>query len=156
MNRKKGELLVISIIVTAIFLILCLSAVSLQYFQISNMLSDLKYNLFYICQNAVLAYDNELNLDIYTMDVQVLKNTVYSLLSKNYMQTRKDIKNIWINELTLLSSAEECINHTPGYYEEPFIHIVVEVEFIPIIKIGDVDKRRVTIHQDVKLSLMKY
>lgn len=156
MNRKKGELLVISIIVTAIFLILCLSAVSLQYFQISNMLSDLKYNLFYICQNAVLAYDNELNLDIYTMDVQVLKNTVYSLLSKNYMQTRKDIKNIWINELTLLSSAEECINHASGYYEEPFIHIVVEVEFIPIIKIGDVDKRRVTIHQDVKLSLMKY
>jgi len=155
-NRKKGELLVISIIVTAIFLILCLSAVSLQYFQISNMLSDLKYNLFYICQNAVLAYDNELNLDIYTMDVQVLKNTVYSLLTKNYMQTRKDIKNIWINELTLLCRAEECINHTLGYYEEPFIHIVVEVEFTPIIKIGDVDKRRVTIHQDVKLSLMKY
>lgn len=156
MNRKKGELLVVVVIVTALVLILCLVAVSMQYFQINNMLTDLKYNLFYICQNAILAYGDELNLDVYKIDSQTLKSTICDLLVKNYIETRKDISYITVEELQLFVNKDDCINHTKGQYEEPYVHIVVNVGFIPVIKIGDVDKKKVTIHQDVKLSLMKY
>lgn len=156
LNSKKGEILVVVTIVMAIVLIICLTAVSIQYFQINNMLDDIKYNLFYICQNSILAYSDELELDVYNMDSQLLRKTIHSLLNQNYIKTRKDINSIEIKELALLSSKTECVNHSNGQYEDPFVHIVIDIEFKSVIKLSDTNIRKISLHQDVKLSLMKY
>lgn len=156
MNKKKGELLIISVIIIALVLVLLLGAVSIQYFQINNTLTDIKANLFYICQNAIVAFSDELGFEIYNIDVLRLKSVVSELLAKNYINGRTDITEINIDEIYLVTSESECLSHTGGNYSTPFIHIVISIEFNPVINFGGINARKISIHQDVKLSLMVY
>lgn len=156
MNKKKGELLVVAIILIALVLVLLLGAVSIQYFQINNTLTDIKANLFYICQNAIVAFSDELGFEVYNIDVLRLKNVVSEILTKDYINGRTDITAINIDEIYLVTNESECLSHTSGNYSTPFIHIVISVEFNPVIKFNGVNTRKIGIHQDVKLSLMVY
>lgn len=156
MNKKRGELLILATVILSLVLILILGAVSIQYFQINNTLTDIKSNLFYICQNAVIACGSELELEVYDIDSVKLQSIVYELLSKSYLENREDITSIKINELYIIQNEGECMRHTDGIYKTPFIHIEIEVEFRPVLKLDNLPKRKVNIHQDVKLSLMVY
>lgn len=156
MNKKKGELLIVAVIIIALVLVLVLGAVSIQYFQINNTLTDIKANLFYICQNAIIAFSDELGFEVYNIDVLRLKNVVSELLTKNYINGRTDITAINIDEIYLVTNESECLSHTGKSYSTPFIHIVISIEFNPVIKFNSVNTRKISIHQDVKLSLMVY
>lgn len=156
MNKKKGELLILAVVLVALVLILILAGVTIQYFQINNTLADIKSNLFYICQNAVIACGGELELEVYNIDFSRLRSIVYELLSKSYLENRQDITGIKINEIYIVQNENECIAHTDGIYKTPFVHIDIDVEFSPVLKLDNLSKRKVNIHQDVKLSLMVY
>lgn len=156
MNKKKGELLIVAVIVIALVLVLLLGSVSIQYFQINNTLTDIRSNLFYICQNAIVAFSDELDFEVYNIDTQKLKSVVSEILTNNYINNRTDITAINIEELYLITNESECLRHTDGSYSIPFIHIVISVEFNPVIKINNISKRKISIHQDVKLALMVY
>lgn len=156
MNNKKGELIIVFAILIATVLILVLGVVSIQYFQINNTLTDIKSNLFYICQNAVIAYENDLALDVYSVNSNKLKNIVGELLIKTYVNSRKDIVNITTDEVYIVTNESECMSHSNGIYKTPFIHIKITVEFNPVLKLDGLAKRKINIHQDVKLSLMVY
>lgn len=156
MSRKKGELIIVVTILIATVLILVLGVVSIQYFQINNTLTDIKSNLFYICQNAVIAYGDGLAFDVYSVNTNKLKNVVSDLLTKTYVNGRKDITAITTDEVYIVTNESECISHSNGMYKTPFIHIKITVEFSPVLKLEGLAKRKINIHQDVKLSLMVY
>ena len=102
-----------------------------------------------------MAYDKEfLPFDIYKVDKEKLKDIMQSLLYKNHIEGKSKIQDIQVKELSLIHNKMQCIVHTKGTIEDAFLHVKLEITFIPIINTGN--SSTVTIHEDVKLALMKY
>lgn len=153
--RKKGELYIISIFLFAIICLLILFSVIVSYFQINTVLLGVKDSMFSISQNAIIAYNMEnLAYDVYDIDIEKLRTIINEMLLKNHIEGKSKIENIEIKELYLISNKNECIYHTNGKFEDAILHVILKVNFIPVINIGTINE--FTIHEDVKLSLMKY
>jgi len=138
-----------------IFCILILFVSLISYFQINTVLTGVKDSIFGISQNAVIAYDKEdLPYDVYNIDMKKLRDIMQELLYKNHIKGKNKIESIEIEEMYLISNENECLAHTNGKVQDTILHVNLEVSFMPIINIGNVAK--LSIHEDIKLSLMKY
>ena len=141
--------------ICACFIITVLFYIIIGYFQINTILIGIKDSVFSIAQNAIIAYDKEaLPLDTYKLDKEKLKYIMQELLYKNHIEGKSKIQDIQIKELSLIQNKMQCIVHTKGRIEDTFLHVKLEITFMPIINIGSIST--VTIHEDVKLALMKY
>lgn len=152
--NKKGELLIISVIFMALIILVIFAIVLVQYFQINNTLSDIKNSMFYICQNALLSYDNNLSLEEYNVSNLRLKKVIEQLINRNFLDKKSNIKSIDIKEIYVLTNENECIAHN-NRFSVPFVHLVLEISFEPIINLQN-KMYSFTIHEDVKVALMQY
>lgn len=151
--NKKGEILVISVILTVLLVIIFLFVVIIEYFQINNVFADIKSSLFYISQNAIMAYDKTLPFDMYNVDNNRLKEIMERLLKENHITGKNKVKNIEMKEIKVILEPVVCYEHT-GKYEEPVLHVVLKVEVEPVVNI--IGKKSFEVHDDIKLALMKY
>ncbi|MBR5227725.1 MAG: hypothetical protein IKV94_03715 [Clostridia bacterium] len=151
--NKKGELLIISVFLVITVICIIFTAIVIMGFQINTQITGIKDSLFYLSQNAILAYNtNHLAYDKYSVDYDKLYSICKELIIKNHLNGKNKVNNISIKELKVITSKEECIYHTKGVYNLPILHVVLELEFNNILN----EKHVVSIHEDVKMALMDY
>lgn len=155
MNKKGGELYIISLFVCGMFCILFLFISLVSYFQINSILTGVKDSIFTISQNAIMAYNKEyLPYDVYDINMEQLGKIMNELLYKNHIEGKNKIQKIDTKELYLITNVDECVVHTNGKFNNTILHIKLEITFVPIIKTSS--EKTIIIHEDVKLALMKY
>lgn len=154
-NGKKGAILITLFVLVILIILTWLLVIMVQYFLINNTLSDIRVNLFYIVQNALMAYSSELNLDVYNISSSTLSEIIVELINKNHVENNKNIKKINIQEIGLCDGMGQCFEHTDSNMNVPYIHIKLKVDFLPIINLRNINLSY-GIHEDIKLSLMEY
>lgn len=153
--KKDGEIYIITLFMCIFMCMLILFLVLVSYFQINTVLTGIKDSIFTISQNAIIAYNKEfLVYDVYEMDIEKLKTIINELLYKNHIVEKNKIENIEIKEIYLISNKQEVISHTEGRVVDTVLHIKIQITFKPIISYKN--NKTYIIHEDIKLSLMKY
>ena len=151
--NKKGEILVLSIFLLIILTCVILVVLIILSFQINTQIVGIKDSVFYMGQNAILACDlSKLAYDKYVIDYNKLYSMCNELIIKNHLEEKNKVNNISIQELKVITSKEECIYHSNGVYDLPILHIVLNINFNTILN----NEYSVSIHEDVKMSLMEY
>lgn len=138
MNNKRGSIEIFILSITIIFMIIILTITFLLYIQINSCIYNVKTDLFYIAQNAILAVDHdELAYSNYEINDEILKEKVGTLLYLNYPNY-----NISVNEVKY-DYLSNCI----------LIDISLQVKPIALRNlIGDITLK---IKDNVKLKLME-
>lgn len=138
MNSKKGSVEIIILTLTIIFMFIILTITFLLYIQINSCVYNVKSDLFYISQNAVLAVNyDELAYSNYEINDEKLKEKIATLLHLNYPNY-----NFNVNEIKY-----ECLSNS--------VLIDIDLHIKPIALrniIGDITLK---IKDNVKLKLME-
>lgn len=95
MNNKNGSVEIFILSITIIFMVIILVITFLLYIQINSCIYNVKTDLFYIAQNAILAVDyDELAYSSYEINDEILKEKITTLLHLNYPNY-----NFYVNEI---------------------------------------------------------
>lgn len=133
-------------------------AIFIVYTQVLNTVMNIKSDLYYITQNGIIANNKEeLALNNYLTDNTTLKSTIENILKRNYVKNEGSVKSIIVKNAQIYTNEEEIFIHTLGRYKKPIIHIEIEIAFIPLIKLPNLNSiYKINIHEDVKISLLEY
>ena len=119
----------------------------------SSLISDvfaLKTDLFYICQNALLALDYEdLSVNKYTVQDELLKKHIEDLLHLNYTSIKTNFKTIRVKEIYIIDDNGYTAVHTQNRYDSPILHLDISVTYNYTITKTE---KSFNIHEDIKLN----
>ena len=137
MVNKKG-FITYFLVIFALIVIIILSSVNLIYLQMTNKITSLKKDLFYIVQNTYMMFDkNELSYDKYVVDNNKLKEKIEELLILNYPKDNIVIESVKYNA------------------EENLVYISVKVEFKPVIFNKIFKDKYINISRKIKIKTME-
>ena len=137
MVNKKG-FITYFLVIFALIVIIILSSVNLIYLQMTNKITSLKKDLFYIVQNTYMMFDkNELSYDKYVVDNNKLKEKIEELLILNYPKDNIVIESVKYNS------------------EENLVYISVKVEFKPVIFNKIFKDKYINISRKIKIKTME-
>ena len=141
-KNKIGNLNVF-ISIGIILMLTILTVFFLVYFQINVIANNVRQNLFYSANNAILAMNvQSLAYGKYNMDIHYAKELIEDLLNKN---AQGAISNIEVKSLKL-----ENIEGGPNLYAQ------VVVKFKTIVNFGNDNEYKITMQDTVPISLLKY
>ena len=141
-KNKSGNLNVF-ISIGIILMLTILTVFFLVYFQINVIANNVRQNLFYSANNAILAMNvQSLAYGKYNMDIHYAKELIEDLLNKN---AQGAISNIEVKSLKL-----ENIEGGPNLYAQ------VVVKFKTIVNFGNDNEYKITMQDTVPISLLKY
>lgn len=141
-KNKRGNLNVF-ISIGIILMLTILTVFFLVYFQINVIANNVRQNLFYSANNAILAMNvQSLAYGKYNMDIHYAKELIEDLLNKN---AQGAISNIEVKSLKL-----ENIEGGPNLYAQ------VVVKFKTIVNFGNDNEYKITMQDTVPISLLKY
>lgn len=101
MNNKNGSVEIFILSITIIFMVIILAITFLLYIQINSCIYNVKTDLFYIAQNAILAVDyDELVYSSYEINDEILKEKITTLLHLNYPNYNFNVNEIKYEHLT--------------------------------------------------------
>lgn len=138
--KKKGNVIVVLGIIIMIIVIVAGFFVT---YQLNIIISSVKKDLFYISNNALVAMDfTELSYGVYKINMDRTKEIMEELLNKN--------KHIGINKVTI---KEIELMYKLG---EPHILSKIQVDFTPVINIGNKTSYTFELQENVAISLLQY
>ena len=159
MNKnKRGNVTLMILPIGFLLLIVVITTILILYIQIRIQLYDVKTSLFYIVSSSIGEEDMEnLAYKNYCINTEMLTHKVDKLLKENYLKsnTEKGVQNIKCNNIELIESSEQSIQHTKGLYDVPILCVYVEIRFTPIIGILG-DKIDILLHDDIKFNLLEF
>ena len=101
MNNKRGSIEIFILSITIIFMVIILTITFLLYIQINSCIYNVKTDLFYIAQNAILAVNyDELAYSNYEINDEMLKEKITTLLHLNYPNYNFNVNEIRYEHLT--------------------------------------------------------
>ena len=137
MVNKKG-FITYFLVIFALIVIIIFSSVNLIYLQMTNKITSLKKDVFYIVQNTYMMFDkNELSYDKYVVDNNKLKEKIEELLILNYPKDNIVIESVKYNS------------------EENLVYISVKVEFKPVIFNKIFKDKYINISRKIKIKTME-
>ena len=137
MVNKKG-FITYFLVIFALIVIIIFSSVNLIYLQMTNKITSLKKDVFYIVQNTYMMFDkNELSYDKYVVDNNKLKEKIEELLILNYPKDNIVIESVKYNA------------------EENLVYISVKVEFKPVIFNKIFKDKYINISRKIKIKTME-
>lgn len=123
----------------------------------SIVVYNIRNDLFYLVQNSIINFsEDELGLKNYSYNKERIITDIKYLIDKNYNNNKLSnniIKSVKIKELKFLEKEEKCLYLNNMDSEK--IHIVVEVSLSPPIFKNKLKIKNITLHEDVKFSLME-
>lgn len=157
-TRVKGSINIYFLTILSSLLIIILFAFCIMYVQMSSTILNIKNDLYSIIQNGIIANDKEeLAVENYTAKENMLRQYIGVILDNNYIKEGSSIKSITIEECNYIIDKNAIKLHTSDRYRDPIIHIRIQIKFTPIIKIQNIlEKITITVHEDVKATLMNY
>lgn len=157
MNKKRGNIIICFLLLLFLSIMIIFFMIFMGFVDLNIQLDGIKNDLFFICQNAIFAYDyEELSYENYTVDIKKLENNLLNLLTQHYLSKESKILQINIKQVCSITNKHEILMHTNNELSVPLVHIELEVVFSPVLKFMSEDKMKVLLHQDVKLSVMEY
>ena len=146
MNKCKNGATNIFITVGLLLIIIIFAIIFLIYSQINNITENIRKDLFYISNNALMAMnENDLAYSMYTFNKDQAIEKLELLLRKNYVDGKGSITKISIKQLDL--------NNISG---KPSLYIKINVEFESIIAILNDKLHSFDMQETVPISLMYY
>lgn len=129
-----------------IIIIIIFIAIVLTYYQLNIIIENLRYDLFYAANSAILSFDaQDLTYNKYTIYEEKTKTIIKSILNKNYVENKGSVKNIEITNLKITSNNDN-VN----------IQIEIEVTFDSVINIASSKQHKFKIKEQIKISLLDY
>ena len=139
---KKG-IINICFMVFGIVIILVLTFVYMLYFQVGNITSNVKEELYYALMNTKLELDKE-DLSYANFNVDSIK------LDERLNDWARDTQNTQINVDKI--EVEEL--ETRAYVDKFTVKVKLKVTFIPLVKVQE--KLSFYIEDEIDLKLLKY
>lgn len=140
---KQGN---VFISVGIIILVIIFVITFLLYCQVNIVIENVRQDLFYASNNALLSFDaQELSYNKYMIDEAKIKQIIESILNKNYAQTEGGITKIQVIQLDILNEQDK-VN----------IKIQVEVNFESVINIAGKNEHSFKMYEDIRISLLEY
>lgn len=156
---RKGNICIIILPILMLIFIVIIATLIITYIQISTQLYDVKLSLDNIVMSSLSNDDlDNISYRDYNINENVLKNNIESLLEKNYLKKeskKTGITKIWCDDVRVLNINNQILKHGKYTYEVPVICVNIKLKFSPIISLLGKDKE-VTIHSDIKLSLLEF
>lgn len=138
MKYKKGSIEITIMMIFIIIICILLTVVYLLYWQVNTVLSSMKVDIFYICQNSYFSLNKEeLAYSNYEIDLELLNEKITKLLKLNYYNNNVKINNI---------------NYD---YKNKEIKIDIDVEIIPLALEQIIGRVKINIKDNIKLKLME-
>lgn len=138
--NKKGNINIF-IPLGIILLITIFVAIFLAYYQVNIIADNIRKDLFYISNNAILAFNQQdLAYGKYTLDEQKAKEIIEEILNKNYQNG--SVLKISIIQLDQIENNQ--------------ILIKIKVRFKSFITLFGRNQYEFIMTETVKISLMKY
>ena len=127
-------------------LVVAFTTIFLVYYQVNIIVQTVRQDLYYASNNAILSFDvQDLSYRKYTVNMAQAKETIESLLNKNYTQSGGSIKKIQITNLDTK-------------YEQDKVNLDVEVQvtFRSVINLVGENEHKFKLNENIKISLLKY
>lgn len=158
MNRSGNICIVILPTMMLLFTVIIITAI-VTYIQISIQLYDIKLSVNNIVMSCLTNDDLEnISYRDYSINENILKENIERLLEKNYVKEgnkKTGVVQIWCEDVKVLNTNLHNITHGKVNYKTPIICTNIKLKFSPIISfIGK--EIVVTLHTDVKLSLLEF
>lgn len=155
-NEKRGAVNIF-IPLGIVIIMIVLFSIFLTYYQVTVIINGIKQDLFYILQNSIIGCEQEgLKLGEYIPNNVQIYNAIESVITKNYIKEKSSIIDMKIEELNFITNSEEASVHTNGRINESMVHVRIKIKFKPIIKFENKEVYDVILHEDVKVSFLKY
>ena len=146
------------VLIFFLVVVLVIFTVFILYSHVSIVLYNIRNDLFYVVQNSIIHFSKEeLALKNYSYDKEKIISDIEYLLDKHYNNgnlSNNIVKSIKIKELKFMNKNEKCL-YTSDNINSEKIHIIAEVSIIPPILKGKLKATKITLHEDVKFSLME-
>jgi len=139
--NKKGN---VFIPIGLVILVIIFVTVFLMYYQVNIIIENVRRDLFYASNNAILSFDiKDLAYRKYTVDKEQTKQIIEYILNKNYADS--DITKVQVTNLEILNEQNKI-----------HLKIQVQVTFKSVINIAGKSEHDFKMNENIKISLMDY
>lgn len=146
MSKIKYKYGNIFIPVGIVILIIIVVTVFLVYYQLNVIIENVRRDLFYASNNAILSFDtNELAYKKYVINEEKAKQIIEYILNKNYTEKLSSITKIEITDLKIMN-LQDNVN----------LKIQVKVTFNSVISIAGYKEHSFKMNESINISLLKY
>ena len=141
--KKQGN---IFIPIGLVALVIIFATVFLVYYQVNIITENIRRDLFYASNNAILSFDlQDLAYKKYTANEQKAKQVIEYLLNKNYTETQGSITGIKVTNLKMIYEKDKVI-----------LDVEIQVKFKSVINIAGKNEHSFKMKDKIKISLMDY
>lgn len=141
--KKRGN---IFIPIGLLVLIVTISAVALVYCQINIIIENVRKDLFYASNSAILLFNlQDLSYKQYTIEESKVKDIIEDILNKNYIRNDGSITKIQVSDLQIFNDQEKVIIKTR-----------VNITFNSVINIAGRREHSFNMDEEIRISLLNY